>query len=428
MNFDTTVHADQGWQALPIVRSAHTRTMRSLIVTQIIGGVGVGTAASIGALLAQSVAHSETYAGLARTASTFGAALVGLPLALLAARQGRRRALGLGWLLAAAGGAVLVVAAIEGSVTLLIIGMLLFGSGNATNLQSRYGAADLAAPARRARALSVVVWATTLGAVIGPNLAGPGARVASLFDMPRLAGGFLISAVCLLSASIVLWVRLRPDPLLTARNYEPEQHTHPRARRASMRLVLGRIMAAPRARLAFVTVVLGNTVMGAVMTMTPVDMADHGESLTIVGLTISVHVLGMYAFSPVVGWLADRLGRVPVVLGAQVIFLISSLLSGMSHGSVAMVTAGLFLLGLGWSFAIVAGSALLSESVNANIRTVAQGTADTAMNVVAAIAAGVSGPVMATLGFAGLNALAAALVLPVLVLAAPLALRAAVAQ
>jgi MFS family permease len=407
------------WHDRPDVRAAQRRAMRLLVITQIVGGVGVGAAASIGALLAQAVAHSETYAGLARTSSTLGAALFGLPLALLATRRGRRVSLGLGWLLAALGGGVLVVAAVAGNVVLLIVGMLLFGSGNATNLQSRYAAADLAAPMHRAGALSVVVWATTGGAVVGPNLAGPGARVAALFGLPNLCGGFLIAAGCLFAASLVLWTFLRPDPLLTARRYEhAEAEQDGPTETPGLKVVLAQILALPRARLAFVAVVLGNTVMGAVMTMTPVDMADHGTSLTIVGITISVHVLGMYAFAPLVGRLADRFGRVAVVLAGQAVFLLSTVLSGISHGSVALVMSGLFLLGLGWSFAIVAGSALLGESVAPGIRTYAQGTADTAMNMVAAVAAGVSGPVMATMGFGGLNVLAAVLVVPVVVLAA----------
>lgn len=405
------------WRSQAQVRATQHRTMQTLVITQIVGGVGVGAAASIGALLAQAVAHSETYAGLARTASTLGAALFGLPLARLAARHGRRRALGSGWLIAAGGGAILVAAAAAHSITLLIVGMLMFGSGNATNLQSRFAATDLAAPDRRAVALSVAVWATTIGAVAGPNLAGPGGAVGTALHLPRLAGGFAISAVCLFLAGLVLIARLRPDPLLTARRHEPRVVSAAGGRaEPEVTTVLRLVWSHTPARLAFVAIVLGNTVMAAIMTMTPVDMADHGASLTIVGITISGHVLGMFGFAPVVGWLSNRLGRVPVLVLGQAIFVISAVLAGAAHGSVALVSAGLFLLGLGWSFAVVAGSALLGESVPADVRPVAQGAADTTMNMVAAVAAGVSGPLMAAIGFSGLNVIAGILVIPVLLL------------
>lgn len=415
------------WHEHACVRHAQRRTVRVLSAAQILGGVGIGVAGSLGALLAEDVTDSETLAGIARTASTLGAAAVGLPLALLAMRHGRRRALGLGWALALVGASVLVVAAIHRDVILLVIGMLLFGSGSATNLQSRYAAADLVAPEHRARALSLVIWSTTVGSVAGPNLAGPGAALSRALDLPELAGGFVIAGGFLLAAAVLIWTALRPDPLLLAREHESAEEARradavdaARAGAAPARSVLAEIMATPRARFAFVAVVLGHTVMGAVMTMTPLHMTDHGMSLTVVGITISVHVLGMYGFSPAVGWLADRWGRVPVVLSGQGLFVVSAIVAGASGGSMALVTAGLFLLGLGWSFALVAGSALLSESVRSAVRPAVQGTADTTMNVVAAIAAGASGPVMSSMDFSGLNVLAGVLVVPVLILAAGL--------
>jgi MFS family permease len=399
------------------------------VAAQIVGGVGVGAAASLGALLAESIARSETYAGIARTSSTLGAAVVGLPLAFLAVRSGRRTALSLGWALAALGGGILVAAAVTKDLPLLIVGMLLFGSGSATNLQSRYAAADLASPLRRARSLSIVVWSTTIGAVVGPNLAGPGSVVARVLHLPRLAGAFVLSSTFLALAAILLWTWLRPDPLALAQRHEVETETRlvPVGRPAGagsagpkgarMTDVFQHLRTSPRAGFAFVAVVLAHTVMGAVMTMTPVTMTNHGSSLTIIGMTISVHVLGMYAFSPLVGWLADRAGRATVVLLGQVIFVCAAAFAGLSNGSVLLVTTGLFLLGLGWSFALVAGSAMLSDATEPALRPAVQGTADTTMNVVAAIGAAVSGPAMAVVGFAGLNLIAGALIVPVVVLA-----------
>lgn len=403
------------WQHGERIRAAQRRTVRLLSAAQIAGGVGVGVSVSIGPLLAESVAHSETYAGLARTATAAGAAAVGVPLALLAHRRGRRAALGAGWAAAAVGGAVLITSAVVNSVPLLITGMLLFGIGSATNQQSRYAAADLAAPGSSARALSIVVWSTTIGSVIGPNLAAPGARVASALQLPPLAGPFVLGTACTAVAGVLLWARLRPDPLLLAR--ELTEHSSPsvRAQRSgTLRASLRYLRQTPRAGFAFVAVVMAHTLMAAVMTMTPVSMAEDGAALTVVGITISGHLLGMYAFSPLVGWLADRFGRVPVVLAGQLLFLASVLLSGLAHGSVALVMTGLFLLGLGWSFCLVAGSAMLSDATPAGLRPGVQGSADTMMNVVAAVGAGLAGPLMGVIGFGGLNAVAGVLVLPVL--------------
>ena len=413
------------------VQAVQKRTVRLLAAAQILGGIGVGVSVSIGSLLAESVARSETYAGLARTATTAGAALAGVPLALLAQRRGRRTALSSGWLAAAAGGVVLVTSAVTMSIPLLVLGMLLFGVGSATNQQSRYAAADLAPPHRRARALSIVVWSTTIGSVIGPNLARPGANVASVLHLPPLAGAFVLATLGTALASLLLWARLRPDPLVLAREQlqraegvepssEPSENADsreggaPGPKGGTLRAGLEHLRHSPRAGFAFLTVVVANTVMGAVMTMTPVSMSQDGATLTVVGVTISGHLLGMYAFSPVVGWLADRIGHLPTALIGQAVFIASALLSGFSRGSVGLVTAGLFLLGLGWSFSLVAGSAMLSDATPGGLRPTVQGTTDTAMNLVAAVGAGLAGPLMGSVGFGGLNAVAALLVLPVI--------------
>ncbi|CAL9623749.1 MFS transporter [Streptomyces sp. enrichment culture] len=419
------------WQEQDRVRAVQKRTVRILSAAQIVGGVGVGVSVSVGPLLAESVAQSETYAGLARTATTAGAALVGIPLALLAQRRGRRTSLGTGWLVAAAGGGLLIASAMSRSIPLLIVGMLLFGVGSATNQQSRYAAADLAAPHRRAHALSIVLWSTTIGSVIGPNLADPGAAVASALHLPRLSGAFVLATVCTAAASALLWGLMRPDPLMLSRRYQgadapvEEDAAIPPARaettaqkkdsrNGTVRAGLRHLRHTPQAAFAFVTVVVAHTVMAAVMTMTPVSMSEHGHGLTVVGITTSGHLLGMYAFSPLVGRLSDRIGHMPTIVAGQAVFLVSAALSGMGHDSVGMMMAGLFLLGLGWSFSLVAGSAMLSETTPVALLPGVQGTTDTSMNVVAAVGAGLAGPLMGWAGFGALNAVAAVLVLPVL--------------
>ncbi|GGV87722.1 hypothetical protein GCM10015535_37470 [Streptomyces gelaticus] len=249
--------------------------------------------------------------------------------------------------------------------------------------------------------------------------------MASALHLPRLTGAFVLATACTALAALLLWIRLRPDPLVFTRQQPdteglpetgspirnaPTRESQPGTVRAGLR----HLRHSPRAAFAFVTIVVANTVMGAVMTMTPVSMSEHGASLTLVGVTISLQLLGMYAFSPVVGWLSDRFGHLSVAVAGQAVFIVSALLSGLGHASVAMVTAGLFLLGLGWSFSLVAGSAMLSEATPTALRPGVQGATDTAMNVVAAVGAGLAGPLMHSIGFGGLNAAAAVLVLPVI--------------
>lgn len=408
----------EAWLGHPEVRIVQRRTVRSLIGAQIVGGIGIGAGASMGSLLAEAVTDSESMAGLARTATTLGAALAAIPLAILANRRGRRVSLGSGWAIAAVGAAGLVLAAAVNSVTILIVGMLLFGFGSATNLQSRYAATDIALPNKRARTLSIVLWSTAIGAVLGPNLSGPGVAVANLLGVPTLAGAFVIATVALTIGALGIWVFLRPDPLQMIRKHEPQAAAAPGTAppKRNMRAALQAVSVSPVARFALVAIVLGHTTMAAVMTMTPVHMYHHDASLELVGMTISVHVLGMYAFSPVVGWLADKWGRVQVIALGQVLFVAAAIFAGTSCSSVLRVTIGLLLLGIGWSCSLVAGSSLLVESVPVHVRTSVQGTSDMLMNVAAAIAAGVSGPLQTIWGFGGLNTAATILTVPVLIL------------
>jgi MFS family permease len=395
------------------------RTVRVLAAAQVLGGLGVGAGISVGGLIAEDVSGSTAMAGLAQTATVLGAAVVALPMARLMSAHGRRPGLAGGYL-GALGGALLVIAgAVVGAFSLVLAGAALMGAGTATNLQSRYAAADLAAPHHRGRALATVVWATTLGVVLGPNLTGPGAAVAGAVDLPALTGPVLFSVAAFGLAAIVVSVGLRPDPLLVARAHaaEDEQHGH---------VSLGRSLQAAAASrwavLALAAVAAAHTVMVAVMVMTPVHMRHHGAELEVVGLVISLHVAGMYALSPLVGWLTDRLGRVVVIVLGNLVLGAAVLVSGTADGH-AVLGIGLMLLGVGWSCALIAGSTLLSESVGVAVRPGVQGAADFTMGVCGAGGGALAGVVAAAAGYGTLNAVAGLLVLPVLVLAAVLVLR-----
>ena len=411
------------WWDTAEVQGSQTRTVRTLASSHIIGAIGMGAAPTVGVLLAEAVMDSETLAGIARTSTTLGAALAGIPLAALAARHGRRTALGSGWFVAGMGATILIFAAISSNPITLVLGMLLIGVGSAVTLQSRFAATDLAAPERRGRALSIVVWVGTLGAVVGPNLGVPGEAVEAAFGLPPLSGAFVIAAVFLFAASGFIFLFLRPDPLSLARRKSavlvaagPVKPKIPFGRRLALSLRV--IWSIPASRLAFVSTISAHAVMVGVMTMTPVHMHHHGGSISIVGLTISFHVVGMYAFAPLVGQLADRIGSVSTIVVGFGILVVALVVNMIFGGATSGVMVGLFLLGLGWSFVTVSGSTMLTNSIPSTERTLVQGVADTSMNTVAAAAAALAGPTLALFGFAGLSIGAALVLVPGAVLLA----------
>lgn len=414
------------WQSSADVVRAQRRSVGVLFAAQILGGLGIGAGVAMGSLLAEEVTQDEALAGISRTMSTLGTAAFAVPLVMLAARRGRRFALTTGWALAVIGAATLVSSIAVGrstplvSVPLLMVGMLVFGAGQAANLQSRFAATDLAPPRTRARSLSLIVWATTVGTVLGPNLAAPGETVAGWFGLPGIAGPYLIGSVGLVLGALVCWIGLRPDPLLVARDHtvrasrgRPEEPALARGE------VVRTIWQLPLLRTALIAVVLNQTVMVTVMTMAPVHMAHHDMTLPMVGFSLSLHTLGMFAFSPLVGMVADRIGEVPTVLLGTVITLVSLGFCFVAGDSMVLITVGLFLLGLGWSFGMVAGSALLTRAAPERIRAQVQGFSDTSMNLVAALGAAAAGPVLALWGYPWLSAIAAVVVVVIIVLVLP---------
>ena len=390
------------------------RTLQTLFASQVLGGVGVASGIAAGGLLAEQVSGSTTLAGFAPTSSVLGAALVAVPLARLMARRGRRPGLVAGYLLGALGAAVTIVGASVASYPLLLLGLAAFGGATAAGLQARFAATDLAEPTRRGRSLSIVVWATTLGIVLGPNLMEPGAWVADRMGMPRLAGPFVFAVAAFGLALGLLQVRLRPDPLRLG-PAGPDEGIAPE--RPSLSSTLRLIRAIPTAVLGLSAVAVGHTVMVAVMVMTPVHMYHGGATLRVIGLVISGHVAGMYALSPVMGWLVDRTGRVPVVvLGVGVLGTALALAGTAPSGHSTGLAVGLVLLGVGWSACLVAGSTLLTEAVPAADHPRVQGASDLVMGLCGAVGGAVSGVVVGTLGFGWLALGAAPLLVALLAL------------
>ncbi|MFV0130437.1 MFS transporter [Streptomyces sp. HMX112] len=388
-----------------------------------LGGLGVATGLALATVLAHQVSGSEAMSGLAPTATVAGTALLSVPLAALMAARGRRPGLVLGYAVGAVGAAVVVVAAAIGSFWLLLAGMAGFGAGSSANLQARFAAADLAEPERRGRAISTVVWATTVGAVVGPNISAPAGRSVSGLGIPPAAGPFLWAAgVFLLSAALVA-VLLRPDPLLTARALATGggEDLEPAGR--SLRSGVRAVRKSPRARLALLTVTLSHTAMVSIMSMAPVALSHHGADIELIGLVISGHIAGMYALSPVMGWLSDRLGRLSVIGLAVALLACAALLAGTAGASHARSAAGLVLLGLGWSAGLVSGSALLTDAVPQAARAAVQGLSDLTMNTAAGIGGVAAGLIVARAGYGWLNLAGAVLLLPLAALAVRRSLR-----
>ncbi len=393
------------------VRRVQRRTLGTLVVAQSLGGLGITIGIAVAAILAEDLSGSESLAGLAQTMQVLGTAIASFLLARVMGRRGRRPGLVLGYVLGAAGAGLAVVAGVVESFLLLLLGATLLGATTAANNQSRYAATDLALPDRRGRSLALVVWATTFGAVAGPNLTGPAGRVARDLGLPGLTGPFLFGLLGILAAGAVIAIFLRPDPLLVARQAALARGGPATPTSTSWRRVREVIRVVPEVQAGVASLALAHAVMISVMVMTPLHMHHGGAGLEVIGIVISLHVLGMFALAPVAGWAADRFGRPPVLMaGAVVLFSALALSASSPEGASTRIGAGLFLLGLGWSLSTVAASTLLSEAAPLDARTDVQGAADLVMGLVAAMAGVVAGLVMGGFGFVALNLFAALLV------------------
>ncbi|WP_144118895.1 MFS transporter [Catellatospora sichuanensis] len=458
------------------VRSAvQVRTIRLLMLVEVVSGLGVAMGISVGALLTRAMAGTAL-SGAAQSAAVVGGGVLAVPAAALMSRYGRRPGLALCYLTGAVGGVAVLASALLDSIPLLFVGFFLFGAGSTAKLQARYAATDLAEPHRRGRQLSLVVWSTTLGAVVGPNLASPLGGVLSPYGVPELAGPFAFATASFLLSALLLTFFLRPDPLLTAQALAgapgpdpvpagagtaaaaaptaaaptapgaaaataPAARTAPAvatlavatasaggpapaAAGAAQRHTLGSaaraVLASPAARLGMAAMALGHLVMVAVMAMTPVHIGEtHSapDTLRIVGFVLSAHVAGMYGLSPVVGWLTDRAGRVPVILGGVALLIAACAVAATAGHDTALLTTALLMLGLGWSGTMVAGSTLFTESLPTAVKARAQGLSDLVTGLAGASAGVLSGIVVELAGYAVLAVLAGLATIPLIALA-----------
>ncbi len=383
-----------------------------LIISQLLAGVGVASGFAVGGLLAEKIAGTVTMAGFGQTASLLGAGIVAIPLARLAARRGRRWALTTGYVLAVVGAVLILLAAMTNIFPILLVGLGAFGAAQASGLQSRFAATEVVKPAFQATAMSIVLWSTTIGSVAGPNLSQLGADLGAGLGLEPLAGPYVFSLVSFALAALLIGLFLRtPAP----GHLEDDAVQKPKS--VGLIVALKSARRHPPTLFALMAITGSHMIMVGVMVMTPVHMAHQGLSLDMVGIVISVHILGMYAASPVMGWLTDKIGAGRVIAMGMGIFMVSMVL-GATAGpdDTLMLGAALGVLGLGWSAGLIGGSALLTRSASPETRVPLQGASDAIMNIAAAVSAAVSGVVLAWGGYLALNSLAALVLVPMFIL------------
>ena len=382
------------------------RTVKVLATTQVLSGVGVAGTVAAGSLLVSSISNSETLAGLSQTTSVLGAAAMAIPLSKLTQRGGRRLGLSVGYTVGLIGAAFAIFGGSQKNLVAMLIGTFLVGAASASGYQARFAATDLAEDEHRSKQLSYVVWGSTVGAVTGPNLMEPAGALAESLGLPKLVGPYILAMITLGLAVTVIRLFLKPDPYLTASNIRNADNE--KAELLSAKKTLAIIRKNPKALFAIAAIAIGHVAMVSVMVMTPVHMAHVDVTLKVIGFVISVHILGMYAFSPIVGSLSDRFGRKSVIQLGVLILLLSTIIAGAADANDSFSLGfGLFLLGLGWSCTLIGGSTLLSESVETELRPSSQGASDLLMNLMGAGGGAIAGVVIGTLGYGWLCLFAA---------------------
>ncbi len=391
-------------------RRVQRRTLTVVVVSQILGGAGLAAGITVGALLAKDMLGTDGLAGVPTALFTLGSALAAFLVGRITAGRGRRTGLALGFGAGGVGAIGVVVAAATGSVPLLLVSLFVYGAGTATNLQARYAGTDLAPAAARGTAVSVAMVATTLGAVAGPNLVEPLGEWAVRLGLPALSGPFLLAAAAYLAAGTVLFALLRPDPYLLARRLESAEHTAVATDAVPPPGVGAYVGAA--------VMVLTQIAMVAIMTMTPVHMRAHGHGLGEIGLVIGVHVGAMYLPSLVTGVLVDKVGRLPMATAAGVTLLLAGVTAAVAPAdSLTLLIVALALLGLGWNFGLISGTALVVDATVPQNRPRTQGSIDVLIALAGAGGGALSGVVMSATDYATLalgGGVLALLLVPVL--------------
>ncbi|MGE6362685.1 MFS transporter [Bacillus paramycoides] len=379
----------------------YKRTLIIVSISQMFGGAGLAAGITVGALLAQQMLGTDAYAGLPAAMFTLGSAVAAFIVGKLSQRYGRRVGLATGFMVGGLGAIGVVMAAVTNSIILLLASLLIYGAGTATNLQARYAGTDLADKKQRATAVSITMVMTTFGAVAGPNLVGVMGSFAHSIGIPELAGPFILSAAAFMLAGLVLFVMLRPDPLIIANIIEKykQEHTY-KGHSVTNEMVENKRGIAVGA----IVMILTQVVMVAIMTMTPVHMGHHGHGLSEVGLVIGFHVGAMYLPSLVTGVLIDKVGRTAMSIAGGVILLAAGVLAAMApNDSLILLVVALSLLGLGWNLGLISGTAQIVDSTEPSTRAKTQGKIDVFIALAGASGGAMSGMIVANSSYAALS-------------------------
>jgi MFS family permease len=377
-------------------QAVQRRTLGILFVSSIFSRAAMTIGFVVAALLMEEILGSSTWAGASTASITIGTAFSASALAAYMNRRGRRPGLTVGYVFAMVGGVVAVIGAAQLSLVPYLLGLVLIGVGQGGTNLARYAAADLAAPTERSKAISYVVFASTIGAVGGPALAGVAGDIGESWGYDELVGPFGFAAIFFALGGAVVWLGMRPDPLVVAGGTVRDSSKPKASIARSMRV----IWSNPEARLALAGLVVSQAVMVMVMAMTPLHMKEHGHGIGLVGWVLSAHTAGMFAFAPLAGWVSDRFGRILAIVVAGGVLVVSTVMTALAGEAPALLMfPGLYLLGLGWSFGMVASSALLTESVPADEAVSAQGAADFVTSFASGAGALGSGLVFTMAGF-----------------------------
>ncbi len=380
------------------------RTVGVLFAGVALGSTGHIAAVTVTSIVALELSRDRALAGVPAAFVVFGAAVGATSLGAIMGRWGRRPGLATGYFVGVLGAIVAITGIVAQSFPVLLGGCLLIGFGNSSNQLSRYAAADMYPSRRRASAIGLVVWASTVGAVIGPNLVEFSGNVAVSVGLPRLSGPYLVPILLVGIAAVLSTLLLRPDP----RDLADQSHMN---EKQPIPGNLGQVLRRPTVALAVLALIAGQFVMVLIMTMTPLHMTDHGHDLGAVGVVISAHVFGMFALAPISGRLTDRVGSVPIIFIGLAMILASALLSAVAPPNDQLVLlVALFLLGWGWNLGFVAGSSMLTGAVSVAERPRVQGVSDALIWSTSAIASVGSGLVVGAWGFATLGIIGAVIV------------------
>ncbi len=382
------------------LKSLYRRVLMVVSLSQIFGGAGLAAGITVGALLAQQMLGTDAYAGVPSALFTLGSAGAAFIVGKISQRYGRRTGLSTGFIVGGLGAIGVVLAALLNNVIVLFAALLIYGAGTATNLQARYAGTDLANDKQRATAISTTMLMTTFGAVLGPNLVEVMGKVALSIGIPALAGPFILSAVAFIAAGLVLFIMLRPDPLEIAKAIEAHQHKNKANKTPAMQTLGNKKGLAVGATV----MVLTQIVMVAIMTMTPVHMKHHGHGLAEVGIVIGFHVGSMYLPSLITGILVDKIGRTAMSIASGITLLLAGLVAAFAPSdSMVLLIVALSLLGLGWNFGLISGTAQIVDATEPSTRAKTQGKMDVLVALAGASGGALSGMVVANASYAALS-------------------------